>query len=193
MISRNLVVIILLLTMVSVVFASPLLSELYKINIKETIKLCYKKAPDWTCIKTGQPSGFVIYSVVDDKLELTVIGIRLDSNYRYQLTLNGDGTNNHGVDDILAGMSNDRYVSGCWNGSSYAPPCNGYEGFYNFEMAASLRGHVLYNKYSVDLPEGIYEGVKFIVKRTTGEDGKGGDFKPVLMETEQLNFVIVKP
>jgi len=194
-ISKKLMIVIMIIAIAGVAFAFSSMSQLYKINMKETIGLCYKESPDWTCISNDQPKGFLTYSVVNEELELKLMAIRLDDDYVYQITLNGDGTNNHGVDDILAGMSADRWVSGCWNGTRVnSPPCNaGEEGFYNFEMSAPVTGYVTSLKYSVNLPEGIYEGVKFIVKRTTGEDGKGGDFKPVLMEKELMNFVIVKP
>jgi len=194
-VSKKLTAILMLIAMAGIAFAFSSIPQLYRIDMKETIGLCYKESPDWTCINSGQPKGFLTYTVVNEELELDLMLLRLDDNYRYQITLNGDGTNNHNVDNLLAGMSNDRWIGGCWNGTRVnSPPCNaGEEGFYNFEMSAPAGSYVTNLKYSIDLPEGIYEGVKFIVKRTTGSDGKGGDFKPVLMEKDLMNFVIVRP
>jgi len=182
-----------------------------EITKKARVRLCYKDGvgvdtvpgtdDDWECQKGKKvPNGWLHYSQVNEgalKMRLNVRG--LDADYLYQITLNGagDGNNdgcntdyNNYVDGVLAGMTTDPWMSGCWNNN---------EGYYNFEMAlvpkirrmGSKTSASIYDTFEVILPVGIYKGVKFIIKRTTGVDGHGGDFKALLMETEALNFVIV--
>lgn len=173
--------------------------KLYDIYKTERIGLCYKDAQtNWQC--APGPDGSIRYSVVDDKLIVYVYANHINPDAVYQLTLNGDGTNNHGVDDTLAGLGDNAFESGKW----------GNEGFYNFETnlpvtrtyrtCSNVGGcHTtgrIQAKFEVDLPEGIYEGVKFIVKEVGGVDAQnpyGTSWTPKLMEEAPMNFVIVKP
>jgi len=188
---------------------------------KHTIDLCYKEAPDWTCIEDGEPTGILNYKQIGEgELEVKLLAKDLDPEYVYQLTLNGNGLEIDNTDTKLSEMSSDPWISGLW----------GDEGWYNFEMTEETeekttkgkwkwekvrkcynRRHgrkrcyyrwkkvhvpgettdVIDQTYEIELPKGVYEDVKFLVKRTTGAEGHGGDFKAVLMETEPMSFVIV--
>lgn len=165
----------------------------------ENIDLCDKDEVEWECI-TGRhaPDGSIRYSVIGDKLYVEVRAFNLEGT-GFQLTLNGAGDTV--ADDLLASAcpdpnGADPWVCGYW----------GNQGFYNFEMNENRlrirRRSVSYknedgfwvydqrdmarfrHRYEVTLPEGIYEGVKFIVKDAT-------TFDAVLMETHPMNFVIV--
>jgi hypothetical protein len=193
--------------------------DLYKLNGRETIQLCAKTAigddgvagtaDDWQCSRTMHaPYGSVTYSVSGGKLyvDLRASRVKADAGTVYQLTLNGDGK--HNIDTVLAGLGANAYESGMW----------GTEGYWNFKTAvvpkssqyrcnSVTQGGIksivcdyygsLYVHYELDLPDGLYENVKFIVKEVRGVDEAnpyGTSWIPVLMEeTQPLNFVVANP
>ena len=163
-----------------------------------TTRQCVKYTPEGLYVNSkGKYEPRVHFSVHGETLKIhTEIKRGVSKNSVYQLTLNGPGGT--WIDTALASMRDDLWIAGCWNGAySYNAPCVGNDqGYYNFDMTARpvKRGHqvVLRRDYNLNLPEGIYKGVKFIVKLTSGADGKGGPFTPVMMEKNSLNFVVAK-
>jgi hypothetical protein len=202
-----------ILVICGVSLAMAFVPKLYELNGRETINLCYKTAigtdgisgtaDDWQCIKNSiTPYGTVTYSVIGQKLYVDLRASKVHGDAVYQLTLNGDGQ--HKIDTILAGMGANTYESGMW----------GNEGYWNFktlEAPTSVSYHCfpiqalgtteivcdnygsLYVHYELDLPDGLYENVKFIVKEVQGVDSThpyGTSWTPVLMESQPLNFVV---
>jgi len=155
-----------------------------------TTRQCVKYTPEGLYVNSkGKYEPRVHFSVHGETLKIhTEIRRGVKRGGKYQLTLNGQGGS--WVDTALANMSNNLSISGCWNGVfGYKAPCVGNDqGYYNFDMTARpvKRGHqvVLRRDYNLNLPEGIYKNIKFIVKKSDGT--------PVMMEKDLLNFVIAK-
>jgi hypothetical protein len=135
----------------------------------------------------NHPYGSIEYTKYGKQLIIKVDLFGLNASRTYQLSLEGTA----GED------GNDALAVACPNPNSGSPWQCGYwpfpkvgssVGFHNFEMNAAPQANGEYHKtYTVDLPDGHYQDIKFLVK-----DNQNNWFN-VLRETKLLEFWIMEP
>lgn len=170
--------------------------SILKIRTYGRIDMCEKETVTWTCLRGREyPNGQFRYRFIGDKLYWSIYARKLNGGKMYQITLNGPG--NTATDDFLyqkAISDLDPFSGGCWDGTSNrrdVTKCTdiGGEGFYNIEMNAltDARGNIRIAKGTTNMPEGLYKGVKILVKE---------NFSPWqvrLFEEEPIDFVVIHP
>jgi len=160
-----------------------------------------KDTTNWLPILSDDIEGEVCYKT-DSPLELVVNAYGLEGGKEYQVTLNGTGVCTDTDEGIGGSPPEVNFKRGYWNYWSSPPKlgttCDSSEGskgmgVWNFGpnhpygSVTSNTDDSLSYMTSLDLPEGTYTGVKFLIKETTA------GFPSVLMETEPLNFIITTP
>ena len=133
------------------------------------------KYDNWDIISDDSIHGVMTYSTDYPTFYGNVVAQGLETNAKYQITLNGPGGCS-ATDNLLASAGSNLFESGYWNNwaPGLAPNCDGNpgEGVYNMALinneytAKSDGAGNLNYSFNLNLPTGDYAGVKVLVKKT---------------------------
>ena len=160
------------------VLAKPKSGPAGESNLAHVLLVTKTGIPEWESIWPGA-FGKVKYQIEGDSFVGVITVHGLEPETEYVLTINGQGDTE--TDHLIAeaAEADSDYPSlewdGWWNG----------EGYYDFASVTTNKGGTLKYEFSVSLPTGVYEWVRFLVKDTTTLE-----WDTILMEDAALHFTI---